>query len=114
MLDKLSIEHERREIAGPRGLLHIVRDDGQRTAILELKHQLLDFGGGYRIERRARLVEEQNFRIDRQSTRDTEPLLLAARKRECRFVKVVFHLVPQRRSPQAVLNVIAKVPVVAV
>ena len=62
VLDQFAIEHERREIAGAGGLLHVVRDDRHGAAILQLEHQLFDLRGGHRIERRARLIEQQHLR----------------------------------------------------
>src|ERR1022692_4586518 len=94
VLDQLSIEHESREVAGTGGLLHVVRDDRHRAAILQMKHQFFDLRRSHRVECGARLVQEQYFRIDRQSTRDTQPLLLAARKRERGLMKGVLRLIP--------------------
>ena len=81
-------------IGHPRGLLHVMGDDHHRTLILETKHQLLDLGGGNRIQGRARFIQKQNFRIDSQRARNTEPLLLAAGERIRRIVQLVLHFIP--------------------
>src|SRR5207248_3003688 len=41
-LDELPAQHERRAVGHPRGLLHVVSDDHDRHALLELLDQLLD------------------------------------------------------------------------
>ena len=87
MLDQLSIEHEGGEVAGARRLLHVVRDDGHGAAIFQLEHQLFDFRGGHGIERRAGLVEQQNFRVDGQRARDAQALLLAAGRAKADFCR---------------------------
>jgi len=87
VLDQSSIQHECCKVTGPRRLLHVVRHDRHRAAVFQVKHQLLDFRRCHRIERRARLVEQQDLGIDGESARDTKPLLLASGKRECRFVQ---------------------------
>ena len=61
-----------------RGLLHIVGDDDDRIAAAQLVDQLLDLGGGDRIERRAGLVHQDHLGIDRDGAGDAQPLLLAA------------------------------------
>ena len=50
---------ERRGVADPGGLLHVVGDDHDRVVLLELEHELLDRGRGDGIERRAGLVHQQ-------------------------------------------------------
>jgi len=67
-------------IGDARGLLHIVRDDHDRDAPLELRDQLLDLQRRDRIERRARLVHQDHLRLDGERAGDAQPLLLAARK----------------------------------
>src|SRR6266566_2333025 len=57
-LNQLAEIHESGEIGNARRLLHVVGDDDDRVVVLELVDQLLDLGGGDRIERRARLVEQ--------------------------------------------------------
>src|SRR5476651_1509165 len=70
--------HERREIGYARRLLHVVRDDHNRIVVFQFVDQLFDLCGGDRIERRARLVQQDNLGFDRNCTGDTQPLLLSA------------------------------------
>ena len=49
-----------------------------REVLPQLVDQLLDPGGGDRVERRARLVHQDDFRVDRDRAGDAQPLLLAA------------------------------------
>jgi hypothetical protein len=49
-----------------------------RVAGLQVLHQLLDLGGGDRVEGRAGLVEEDHLGLDRDRPSDAEALLLAA------------------------------------
>ena len=51
--------------------------------------------GRARVERRARLVEQQHLGPRRQRAGDAEPLLLAAGEAQRRVVEVVADLVPQ-------------------
>ena len=105
-LDQLAEIHEGGEVGDARGLLHVVGDDGDGVVVLELVDQLLDLGGGDRVERRARLVEQDHLRPHRHRARDTKPLLLAAGEREPVGVHLVLDLVPQRGALQAVLDAI--------
>src|SRR5688572_13093391 len=65
-------------VRNPRRLLHVMRDDEDRHALLEIVNQLLDAGGRDGIERRGRLVEEQDLGAGRERARDAQALLLAA------------------------------------
>src|SRR5262245_34936152 len=62
-------------------LLHVVRHDRDRVVVAQLVDQLLDAGGGDRVEGRARLVHQDHLGIHRDRSRDAQPLLLAARER---------------------------------
>src|SRR3989442_8302006 len=75
---QLAQEHEARVVAHAGRLLHVVRDDHDGIAVLEIEHELLDLGGGNRIEGRARLVHEEHLRLDRNWARDAQALLPAA------------------------------------
>ena len=114
VLDQFSIEHECREVAGARGLLHVVRDDRHRAAVFQLEHELFDFRGGDGIERGAGLIEKQHFRIDRQRASDAEPLLLAAGERERGLVQVILHFLPKSGAAQAVLDEIGEAAFVTI
>src|SRR4051795_13325440 len=77
-LDQLAAEHERRLVGHARGLLHVVGDDHDRVALLELVDELLDLQRRDRIERRARLVHQDHLRLDGDRAGDAQALLLAA------------------------------------
>src|SRR5438874_927304 len=94
-LHQLTEQEESRRVGHARRLLHVVRDDDDGQVALELEDQLLDTGGRDRIERGARLVHQEDFRLDRQRASDAEALLLAARQSRPRLGQAVFDLVPQ-------------------
>ena len=103
-LDQLADQQERGEIADARGLLHVVRDDGDGAQIFQLNQELFDLGGADGIERGARFVEEQNFRFNRQRASNAQALLLTTGKLVSGFVQVIFHFVPERGVAQALFN----------
>src|SRR3989441_2422003 len=78
VLDQLAEVHVGGEVRDARRLLHVVRHDQDGDALLEIVDQLLDQGGGDRVERRRRLVEQQQFRIRGKRSRDAQALLLPA------------------------------------
>src|SRR6267142_4474247 len=81
-LDHLSEIHVGSEVRHARGLLHIVGHDQYRDLVLQVGDEFLDAGGGNRIQRGSRFVEEQYFGFGRQCARDAHALLLAAGKIE--------------------------------
>jgi hypothetical protein len=85
-----------------------VRHDDNRIPGLELIDQLFDALRGDRVERRRRLVHENDVRLDRERARDAESLLLAARQRQRRGVEAILDLVPERRGFQAGLDASAQ------
>src|SRR6185436_13132248 len=103
-LDQLAQIHEGGEIGDARRLLHVVGDDHDRVVLFELVDQLLDLGGGDRVERRARLVEQYDLGLDRDRARDTQPLLLPTGEAEPIGVELVLDLVPQRGAAQRGLD----------
>ena len=108
-LDQLAEPEERRDVRDARRLLHVVRHDDDRVPRLQLVDQLLDALRGDRIERRRRLVHQEDLGLDRQRPGDAQPLLLAARERQRRGVQPVADLVPERRRLQAGLDPAAQV-----
>ena len=76
---------KRSPLADAGGLLHRMGDDDDRIAPAQFVDQFLDPRSGDRIERRARLVHQDNFGADRDGAGDAQPLLLAARERGARF-----------------------------
>src|SRR5229473_1293576 len=103
-LDQLAQIHEGGEVRDARRLLHVVGDDDDRVFLLQLVDQLLDLGGRDRIERRARLVEQNHFGLHRHGAGDAEPLLLAARQAEAVGRELVLDLVPQSSAAQRLLD----------
>ena len=87
VFDQLAEVEEGGPLRHARGLLHVVGDDRDRVAAAKLVDQLLDLGGGDRIERRAGLVHQDDFGIDRDRAGDAQPLLLAARQRGAAFLQ---------------------------
>ena len=83
-LDQLAEPEEGRHVGDARRLLHVVRDDDDRVAALELVDQLLDALRRDRVERRRRFVHQQDLGLDGQRARDAQPLLLAAGERQRR------------------------------
>src|SRR5689334_14422551 len=77
-LDQLAEIHEGGVIGDARRLLHVVGDEHDRVLVLELRDQLLDLGGRDRVERRARLIEQDHVGLHRDSAGDAKPLLLPA------------------------------------
>src|SRR5580693_702679 len=63
-LDELAVEHERGAVGDSRGLLHVVRDDHDRHAPLELLDQFLDLQRRDRVQGRAGLVHEDHLGVD--------------------------------------------------
>src|SRR5664280_2754315 len=104
VFDQLAEIHERGEVGHARGLLHVVGHDGDRVVVLKFVDQFLDLGGGDRVERRARLVEQDHLRPHRDGAGDAQPLLLAAGEREPIGVELVLALVPQRGALQRMLH----------
>ena len=58
-------------------LLHIVSDDYDGDALLQLVDQVLYLEGRDRVEGRRRFIHEQHFGLNSQGAGDAEPLLLA-------------------------------------
>ena len=74
-------------------------DDHDRVVVGQFVDQFLDFGGGDRIERRAGLVEQDDFGPHRDGARNAKPLLLTAGKALAIGVELVLNLLPQRGTP---------------
>src|SRR6266705_5271249 len=60
-LDQLAEIHEGGLVGDARGLLHVMGDDRDRVALGQLLDQLFHLGGRDRIQRRARLVEQDHL-----------------------------------------------------
>src|SRR6266849_11112667 len=92
--DQLTQIHEGGLVRDPRGLLHVMCDDGDGVVLRQFLDQFLDLGGGNRIERRAWLVEQDHLVPHRHGAGDAKPLLLAAGQAEAAGVQLVLDLVP--------------------
>ncbi len=95
---------ERGAVGDARGLLHVVRDDHDRVALLQRLRQLLDGQRRHRVQGRGRLVEQQHVGLDGDRPRDAQPLLLATGQAERARLQSVLDLVPQRRAAQRLLD----------
>ena len=65
-------------------------DDGRSAFLFQLEQQRVDLVGRNRIEAGARLVDEQDRRIERQRARETRALPHAARQRRGHLVVLPF------------------------
>src|SRR5581483_6348720 len=106
--------HEGRHVGHAGRLLHVVGHDDDRVVPLELLHQVLDPGGGDRVEGRARLVHQDHVGLDGDGPGDAEPLLLAAGEVEAAVVELVLHLVPQGGAGQRPLDDLVEALLLAV
>src|SRR5215212_11708854 len=77
-LDQLTEIHEGGVLRDARRLLHVVRHDDDGELGAQLLDQLLDLAGRDRIERRGRLVEEDDLGALSDGAGDAEALLLPA------------------------------------
>ena len=113
-LDQLAVEHEDGGVGDPRRLLHVVGDDDDRHALLQLADELLDLQRRDRVEGRAGLVHQQHLGLDRHRPGDAEALLLAARETDPRALEAVLDLVPEagpdQRFAAAVVHLAARGP----
>ena len=89
-------------------------DQGDGVILLQFHHQLLYPASRNRVECRARLVEQQHFRLGGDSAGNTQPLLLATGERQATDLELVLDFIPQRRALQGVLDAVAQVAFVAV
>src|SRR4051812_45953418 len=109
VLDELAEEHERGRIRHTRGLLHVVGDDHDRVALLEVLDEVLDLERRDRVEGRARLVHQDHVRLDGDRARDAQALLLTAREADPRLAETVLDLLPEAGADQGALDALAHV-----
>src|SRR6202158_3249070 len=102
--DQFTEIHEGGLVGDTRGLLHVMGDDGDGVVLRQFLDQFLDLGGRDRIERRARLVEQDHLGPHRHGARDAKPLLLAAGQAEAGSAQLVLDLVPQRAAAQRLFD----------
>ena len=104
VLDELAVKEEARAVRHAPRLLHVVRDDDDSIALLELVEEGLDLGRGDRVEGARRLVHEEDVGLDGEDPGDAEPLLLAAREAQRGLVEPVLDLVEEGRVDEAPLH----------
>jgi hypothetical protein len=85
-------------VGHPRRLLHVVGDDRDGVAVLELVDELLDLRGGDGVQRRSGLVHQEHLGLHRQRPGDAQALLLTAREGQRAVVEPVLDLVPEGRA----------------
>jgi hypothetical protein len=90
-----------------------VSDDQHRHLVAQRRDQLFDLRRRDGIQRRGRLVEQQDLRRRRQRARDAQALHLAAGERQCRVRQAILDLVPQRGAAQRLLHFLGKSGAVA-
>ncbi len=95
---------ERGGVTDARCLLHVVGDDHDRVAVLQLGHEVLDRQGRDRVERGGRLVHQQHLRLHGDRPGDAQPLLLAAGQPHPRLLQPVLDLLPEVRAAQRPLD----------
>src|SRR3954471_4337776 len=112
-LDQLPGQHEGGLVGHARGLLHVVRDDHDREALLELEHELLDLQRGDRVERRRGLVHDDHLGLHGDRPGDAQALLLAAAEADAGLAEAVLDLLPESRGAQRLLHALLDVPALA-
>ena len=83
-------------------------DDHDGVVFLQFVDQLLDLRGRDRVERRARLVEQDHLGPHRHGARDAQALLLPARQAQPAGIELVLDLVPQRGAAQRILDALVE------
>src|SRR5690606_19536288 len=103
-LDDLAQMHERGHVADSSRLLHVVRDDDDRVALLDLVDEPLDAVGCYRVQRARRLVHQYEVRAGGHGSGYAEALLLPTGEAEPRAPQLVLDLVPEGGGAQRPLD----------
>src|SRR3982751_815598 len=88
-LDQLPEMEEGGSLRNSSRLLHVVGDDHDRETLLELVDKLFDLRRRNRVERRGRLVEQDDLGLHGQRSGNAQPLLLATRERKRAGVELV-------------------------
>ena len=70
------------DLVGERDRREAVGDDDRRPAAHRLAQAVADLRLGRRVDRRGRVVEDQDARVDDERARDRDALALAARERD--------------------------------
>ena len=78
--DAAVVEHD--DLVGERDRREAVGDDDRRPAAHRLAQAVADLRLGRRVDRRGRVVEDQDSRVDDERARDRDALALAAGERD--------------------------------
>src|SRR5262249_29782904 len=81
-LDELAHVEEAGALRDARRLLHAVGDDDDGEGVTKLADEILELGGGDRVEGACWLVHQDHLGFDGERARDAEALLLAAGEAE--------------------------------
>ena len=84
-------------------------DDDDRVLLTQLEHEVLDGGGGDRVQRRARFVHEDDVRLSGDGPGDAQSLLLPTGEAVTELLELVLDLLPQGCLTQALLDVVIHV-----
>ncbi len=95
VLNEFAEEHEDALVAGAAGLRHVVRDDDDGVAAGERPHEFLNGFGAVHVERAARLVHEDDARLEREEARDAELLLLLELEADGAGVEAILEIIPE-------------------
>ena len=107
-LDQLAEIHKGRVVGAAGRLLHVMGDNRDAVVVFQLCDQFLDALGRERVQRRRRLVEQQDLRLHRDGACNAQPLLLPAREAEPALPELVLDLVPECRTAQCCLNTVVE------
>ena len=88
-------------------------DDDDREILLQLQGEVLDLRGGNRVQCGGRLIHEEDIRLDRECTGDTETLLLSTGQTECGFSETILQLIPDGRLTKRGLDDLIELLLVA-
>ena len=102
--DDVTLVEERRHVRDARSLLHVVRDDDDREACAETRHELFDLERADGVDRARRFVHQQDVRFGRDDAGDAEALLLSAGKCRAGFVQLLLDFVPERGTLEGLLD----------
>src|SRR5829696_7970143 len=103
-LDQLAEIHEGRELRDAGRLLHVVGHDDDRELGAQLLDQFFDLAGRDWVERRGRLVEQDQLGLLGDGAGDAEALLLAAGQPHAGLLELILDLVPKGRLAQRTLD----------
>src|SRR6266567_5058970 len=104
---------EGRDVAHARRLLHVVGDDDDRVAVLEVADEVLDPKGGDGVEGRAGLVHQQHLGLHGDGPGNAQALLLTTGEAGPGPTKAVGNLVPEAGQAQRSLHHVVELTLLA-